>query len=634
MDVRRLVPDRRGRRRRRARGRGAARIRSSARSSTGSGTSCPSRGPARARRRHRPGRPRWAGPRAQRSSTPRRSAARPCGATARPGRPDGGDGGGMSSGRDPAGGRGTGPRRPGDGRAAPAAGTGARALARRGGPAADPARRRGRRMPRSSSSTRRRPAAATGRRCDPGRAVAGRRQRRCWMLAGLPGEAARARRLRTACLDHDPQAAREHRGPAPPAATGSARCAGCCRGLTARVDGQSQPSCTTAWSTSCDRARSRSRRVADGRPLPAAGAGRAAGLVRGQELAAVRLWMAALSADLTHDLRPRRSSAWPAPCRWSYALPVLAGPGRGRRDRGRVLRCARGARSRGLSSRSGFTTPVREAARLLHQRPRRTVSADRLLWRSASSAVRAAGGADRRVRAARRSCAGRPPAGRGVDQRPRRGGLGGDVAARLGGQLAHRPGGRLPVPGARPGLRAPADVRADRAGHRRGQPRPGRDRRRAERCVVRRVGAGGLRGVLLGGPGLLGPPADGPRRRAPTSTAGSWRSWPGSTGCWCWPVGTCSWSPGARRRCRCSWAGERVRCCPAWLWVLVKTLVLSVLLVVVGPPAAHPAPGQAAGGRLGGRASAGGRPGPRRLDHRRRHPLSPSRPKGVPVTAP
>ncbi len=45
------------------------------------------------------------------------------------------------------------------------------------------------------------------------------------------------------------------------------------------------------------------------------------------------------------------------------------------------------ARDRGLPVRSGLTVPFREAARLLRQRPRRTVSADRLLWRSASSAV-------------------------------------------------------------------------------------------------------------------------------------------------------------------------------------------------------------------------------------------------------
>jgi NADH-quinone oxidoreductase subunit H len=45
------------------------------------------------------------------------------------------------------------------------------------------------------------------------------------------------------------------------------------------------------------------------------------------------------------------------------------------------------ARDAGLPARSGLTVPLRETARLLRQRPRRTVSADRLLWRSASSAV-------------------------------------------------------------------------------------------------------------------------------------------------------------------------------------------------------------------------------------------------------
>ncbi|MEO8125296.1 MAG: hypothetical protein ABI633_14710, partial [Burkholderiales bacterium] len=45
------------------------------------------------------------------------------------------------------------------------------------------------------------------------------------------------------------------------------------------------------------------------------------------------------------------------------------------------------ARDRGLPVRSGLTVPLRETARLLRQRPRRTVSADGLLWRWASSAV-------------------------------------------------------------------------------------------------------------------------------------------------------------------------------------------------------------------------------------------------------
>ena len=71
---------------------------------------------------------------------------------------------------------------------------------------------------------------------------------------------------------------------------------------------------------------------------------------------------------------------------WFYAVPVLAGLGV-------VAMAVAGlsgaldAQDRGLSLRKGFTSPVRESARLLHQRPRRTVSADRLLWRASSSAV-------------------------------------------------------------------------------------------------------------------------------------------------------------------------------------------------------------------------------------------------------
>ncbi len=69
-----------------------------------------------------------------------------------------------------------------------------------------------------------------------------------------------------------------------------------------------------------------------------------------------------------------------------YGLPVLAGlvlTALAMASWSAVLE----ARERGTSTRSGITAPWRETARLLHQRPRRTVSADRLLWRSASSAV-------------------------------------------------------------------------------------------------------------------------------------------------------------------------------------------------------------------------------------------------------
>ncbi|MGA8986526.1 complex I subunit 1 family protein [Aeromicrobium sp.] len=69
-----------------------------------------------------------------------------------------------------------------------------------------------------------------------------------------------------------------------------------------------------------------------------------------------------------------------------YALPVLVGLAA-------VAMCVAGlsagleARDAGRPLRSGLTVPLHETARLLRQRPRRTVSADRLLWRSASSAV-------------------------------------------------------------------------------------------------------------------------------------------------------------------------------------------------------------------------------------------------------
>lgn len=70
----------------------------------------------------------------------------------------------------------------------------------------------------------------------------------------------------------------------------------------------------------------------------------------------------------------------------AYAAPVVAGLAV-------VSWAAAGAsgvleaRDRGRTIRAGLGAPVLETARLLRQRPRRTVSADRLLWRSASSAV-------------------------------------------------------------------------------------------------------------------------------------------------------------------------------------------------------------------------------------------------------
>lgn len=51
------------------------------------------------------------------------------------------------------------------------------------------------------------------------------------------------------------------------------------------------------------------------------------------------------------------------------------------------LAAALEARDRGRPVGPAFAVPIRETARLLRQRPRRTVAADRLLWRAASSSV-------------------------------------------------------------------------------------------------------------------------------------------------------------------------------------------------------------------------------------------------------
>ena len=69
-----------------------------------------------------------------------------------------------------------------------------------------------------------------------------------------------------------------------------------------------------------------------------------------------------------------------------YAVPVMVGLAAVSLSVA-GLSAALEARDGGLPLRSGLTVPLRETARLLRQRPRRTVSADRLLWRTASSAV-------------------------------------------------------------------------------------------------------------------------------------------------------------------------------------------------------------------------------------------------------
>ncbi len=70
----------------------------------------------------------------------------------------------------------------------------------------------------------------------------------------------------------------------------------------------------------------------------------------------------------------------------AYVVPVMAGLAVLSLSVAGVS-AALDARDGGRAFRTGLTIPLRETARLLRQRPRRTVSADRLLWRSASSAV-------------------------------------------------------------------------------------------------------------------------------------------------------------------------------------------------------------------------------------------------------
>ncbi len=70
----------------------------------------------------------------------------------------------------------------------------------------------------------------------------------------------------------------------------------------------------------------------------------------------------------------------------AYTVPVLAGLAALSLSVAGVS-AALEARDDGRPLRAGLVTPLQETARLLRQRPRRTVSADRLLWRSASSAV-------------------------------------------------------------------------------------------------------------------------------------------------------------------------------------------------------------------------------------------------------
>lgn len=121
-------------------------------------------------------------------------------------------------------------------------------------------------------------------------------------LAGLPAESARARRLRDRCLDGTPVAAdeleelgillRRHRA-----------LRWMLTGLALARDDGGREGLHERLVSLVDRA----REAVDRGPSSAHRVGPALEalpeLMLGQELAAVRLWMAALSADLTHDVR-------------------------------------------------------------------------------------------------------------------------------------------------------------------------------------------------------------------------------------------------------------------------------------------------------------------------------------------
>ena len=201
-------------------------------------------------------------------------------------------------------------------------------------------------------------------------------------LAGLPAESARVRRLRDRCLDGELDDGRE-------VARFGDR-VGRRRALRWVLGGLTAEGSHGGSEALRDRLTGlfeRARAQLDGEASPHVTPGALAlpALVRGMELAEVRLWLAA------HGARPGRprdagGGPWLTPLSLVYAAPVMVGlavvslsvAG---------LSSALEARDRGLSVRSGLMVPLRETARLMRQRPRRTVSADRLLWRSASSAV-------------------------------------------------------------------------------------------------------------------------------------------------------------------------------------------------------------------------------------------------------
>ena len=312
-----------------------------------------------------------------------------------------------------------------------------------------------------------------------------------------------------------------------------------------------------------------------------------------------------------------------------YAVPVMVGLAVASLSAA-GLSAALEARDRGLSVRSGLTVPLRETARLLRQRPRRTVSADRLLWRSASSSV---------IPLAVLIVAFVPLGAHALVDHP----LGlvwvnafdvvawavmwllgwgaNSITGVVGGYrfLALALGYELPLMFA---LTAPAIA--------------------ASSLNLAEISAaqGGLWFVVWAPVafaaycwGVLGfsvrPPMD-PGAGIDVN-GGILAELAGVDRLLVLAGRYALLVAGAAAAVPLFLGGGAGPLLPGWGWVLVKTILVSGLLVLAGSQAADTAPRQAPRAGLGGRPAARGRPGPGRLRHRCRHQLSPSESRGDPM---
>ena len=184
-----------------------------------------------------------------------------------------------------------------------------------------------------------------------------------------------------------------------------------------------------------------------------------------------------------------------------------------------------------------------------------------------------------------------------------------------GPNAAFLPGRRLPLPGAGAGVRTAADVRADLGRHRGAVPAGGRHRRRTARPVVRGVDAASPSSSTWRECSPSASWARSPTRPAGTSPAAFWARPRESdrlllqAGRWLWLAA------GAAMTVPLFLGGGAGPVLPAWVWSLVKTLLVLAVLVLAGAPAAGDPRGPVRGVRLGGahpaddRAGAGPGPG-------------------------